>query len=643
MVERTLISLPSQLQLIERLQHLIYLSSSLIFVSGEAGAGKSTLTENLSNTLPADLKQVYVSLVNEPTAAKLRQQIISQLFDKALFNAEDKLLDSILRLQQAENRSLNRLIIIDNADHLPADFIAELCELFSDNNLAQDNTLNVLLLTEQAATEQYLDYIDTHLASRIKDFLNHVELTLPVLNTQEANALLQHNFQQVDYHAKLQHQDALNQQLRLCNGNPQKIIKLADDLSQGLLKPITTSWVQTRLPAIALMLFLVAIVSAIAVYLYPKFIPNKSLSEAENAQAPIDSTYIALEEIKEVEGMPEEHNSSEVNAVEDSEEDSEYSKTAAADTQAPLNEGPEKLAASWADLDLDVIDNQSQVGLSDATEKRVVISGQQLLELSVAIEAKDADVNEQVLLEDDSYTPLTAPSITTETSVEASTGKVNQTENEQQVPLLLRLPVDNENNLVENETITGNLNDSKALLNSEQTATTAQETVLDKQDTIETVTDASSEGLVNDNELENKALPLSVAGKLPVNINTAAVETAAQPVNNINTSVKQESLFTDSETLFAKDASHYTLQLSGMASREYLIEFQNQYRSSLENIYIYQTVRQAKPWYVIIYGDYDSVKSAQLAAKNLPNAFRNMPSWVKKWQVVHNDLRLNNE
>ncbi|MEJ6120794.1 AAA family ATPase [Vibrio sp. 2-Bac 85] len=643
MVERTLISLPSQLQLIERLQHLIYLSSSLIFVSGEAGAGKSTLTENLSNTLPTDLKQVYVSLVNEPTAAKLRQQIISQLFDKALFNAEDKLLDSILRLQQAENRSLNRLIIIDNADHLPTDFIAELCELFSDNSLAQDNTLNVLLLTEQAATEQYLDYIDTHLASRTKDFLNHVELTLPVLNTQEANALLQHNFQQVDYHAKLQHQDALNQQLRLCNGNPQKIIKLADDLSQGLLKPITTSWVQTRLPAIALMLFLVAIVSAIAVYLYPKFIPNKSLSEAENAQAPIDSTYIALEEIKEVEGMPEEHNSSEVNAVEDNEEDSEDSKTAAADTQAPLNEGPEKLAASWADLDLDVIDNQSQVGLSDATEKRVVISGQQLLELSVAIEAKDADVNEQVLLEDDSSTPLTAPSITTETSVEASTGKVNQTENEQQVPLLLRLPVDNENNLVENETITDNLNDSKALLNSEQTATTAQETVLDKQDTIETVTDASSEGLVNDNELENKALPLSIAEQLPVNISTAAAETAVQPVNNISTSVKQESLFTDSETLFAKDASHYTLQLSGMASREYLIEFQNQYRSSLENIYIYQTVRQAKPWYVIIYGDYDSVKSAQLAAKNLPNAFRNMPSWVKKWQVVHNDLRLNNE
>ena len=643
MVERTLISLPSQLQLIDRLQHLIYLSSSLIFVSGEAGAGKSTLTENLSNALPADLQQVYVSLVNEPTVAKLRQQIIAQLFDKALFNAEDKLLDSILRLQQAEKRSLNRLIIIDNAAHLPADFIAELCELFSDNSLAQDNTLNVLLLTEQAATEQYLDYIDTHLASRTKDFLNHVELTLPVLNTQEANALLQHNFQQVDYHAKLQHQDALNQQLRLCNGNPQKIIKLADDLSQGLLKPITNSWVQTRLPAIALMLVLVAIVSAIAVYLYPKFIPKKSLSEAENAQAPIDSTYIALEEIKEVEGMPEEHNSSEVNAVEDSEEDSEDSKTAAADTQAPLNEGPEKLAASWAELDLDVIDNQSQVGLSDATEKRVVISGQQLLELSVAIEAKDADVNEQVLLEDDSSTPLTAPSITTETSVEASTGKVNQTENEQQVPLLLRLPVDNENNLVENETITGNLNDSKALLNSEQTTATAQETVLDKQDTIETVADASSEDLVNDNELESKALPLSIAEQLPVNINTAAAETAVQPVNNISTGFKQESLFTDSETLFAKDASHYTLQLSGMASREYLIEFQNQYRSSLENIYIYQTVRQAKPWYVIIYGDYDSVKSAQLAAKNLPNAFRNMPSWVKKWQVVHNDLRLNNE
>jgi len=635
MVERTLIPLPSQLQLIERLQHLIYLSSSLIFVSGEAGAGKSTLTENLSNTLSADLQQVYVSLVNEPTAAKLRQQIIAQLFDKALFNAEDKLLDSILRLQQAENRPLNRLIIIDNAEHLPADFIAELCELFSDSSLAQDNTLNVLLLTDQAATEQYLNYIDTHLASRTKDFLNHVELTLPVLNTQEANALLQHNFQQVDYHAKLQHQDALNKQLKLCHGNPQKIIKLADDLSQGLLKPITTSWVQTRLPALALMLVLVAIVSAFAVYLYPKFIPNKSRLEAANAEAPIDSTYTALEEINEVEGMPEEHNSIEVNAVEGSEEDSEGLKRNASATPTALNKGPEKLAASWADLDLDVIDNQSLVGLSDATEKRVVISGQQLLELSVAIEAKDVDANEQALLEDDSIDPLT--------SSEVSTDKVNQTEHEQQVPLLLRLPVDNENNLFENEMVADNLNDSKSLLNSEQSATTIQETPLDKQDTIETASDASNQALGSGNELNNKVQPLSVAEKLPVNINNALVETTIQQVNNANTSVKQDSLFTDSETLFAKNASHYTLQLSGMASREYLIEFQKEYRSSLENIYIYQTVRQAKPWYVIIYGDYDSVKSAQLAAKNLPNAFRNRSSWVKKWQVVHNDLRLNNE
>jgi len=633
MVERTLISLPSQLQLIERLQHLIYLSSSLIFVSGEAGAGKSTLTENLSNVLPAELQQVYVSLVNEPTAAKLRQQIIAQLFEKALFNAEDKLLDSILRLQQAENHFFNRLIIIDNADHLPADFIAELCELCSDKCLAQDNTLNVLLLTEQAATDQYLDYIDSHLASPIKDALNHVELTLPALNTQEANALLKHNFQQVDYHAKLQHQDALNKQLKLCNGNPKKIIKLADDLSQGLLKPITTSWVQTRLPALALMLVLVAIVSAFAVYLYPKFIPNKSRLEAENAQTPIDSSYIALEEIKAMEGMPEEHNGIEVNTVEEGEDIAITAST----TQATLNKGQEKLAASWADLDLDVIDNQSLVGLSDATEKRVVISGEQLLELSVAIEAKgtNASENEQALLQDDA--------VVSSTSTGVSNDKVNQIENEEQAPLLLQSPIGNENALLENKMLADSLNNSKILLNSEPSTTTEQQTPLAKQDTIEIVADASSDELSSDNELENKTQSLSAAEQLPVNIDSAPEETVVQPVNNLNTSVKQESLLTDPETLFAKDASHYTLQLSGMASREYLIQFQNQYRSSLENIYIYQTVRQAKPWYVIIYGDYDSVKSAQLAAKNLPNAFRDMPSWVKKWQVVHNDLRLNNE
>ena len=272
MVERTLISLR---------QH-IYLSSSLIFVSGEAGSGKSTLTENLSNILPSDLQQVYISLGNELTDNALRQKIIAQLYAKALFNAEDKLLDTISRLQQSEKRVQNKLIIIDNAQYLPDDFIIELCELFSAPNLAQDNTFNVLLLTDEKTTRTYLNYIGTHLVSRLQSTLNHLELTLPALSAQEAKELMLHNFQQVGYQAKLQHQDALNRQLSLCNGNPQKIIKLAEDLSQGLLETIAPSWIKTKLPAVLLMLMLVIIVSILAAYLYPKFVSNSPQKSESN-------------------------------------------------------------------------------------------------------------------------------------------------------------------------------------------------------------------------------------------------------------------------------------------------------------------------------------------------------------------------
>ena len=72
MVERTLISFPSQLQLIERLQHLLYLSSSMVFISGEKGSGKSTLIEQLSNQLPNKTQQAFITLVEPTSIAQLR-------------------------------------------------------------------------------------------------------------------------------------------------------------------------------------------------------------------------------------------------------------------------------------------------------------------------------------------------------------------------------------------------------------------------------------------------------------------------------------------------------------------------------------------------------------------------------------------
>lgn len=572
MVERTLISLPSQLQLIERLQHLIYLSSSLIFVSGESGSGKTTVTENLSNVLSSDLQQVYVSLATAPTAVKLRQQIISKLYDKALFNAEDSLLDSILRLRENQSKSRNRLIILDDAENLPADFIIELCELFSAPELTEINSLNILLLGDAKSTRSSLEYIATHLSSHFQATLNHIELMLPILMTEEANALLLHNFSQVGYKAKLEHQDALNRQLNLCHGNPKKIIKLADDLSQGRLEPDVFSWRKTLLPAVLLMLFLVAIVTGLAFYLYPQFISNPPEIVI------IDESPIAsMEEIKTV--------------------------TVEVEKQEPL-------AGRWADLDLDISHNNIKVGLSDATEQRVVLAGNDLIELTMLVKQEE---------------DITAPII----------------DNDQyQIPALLQSPEDTEqktasdNILIDNES--SDVSNENQLIENEKSDVDSDETVDDTS--LTSVKAAVEKTIASAPDPQPNIQEPSVAAMLPIKEVVAVKK--SKPVA---TNKRVNGLFTDSSILLAKNRNYYTIQISGMASLDYLKLFQKQYNPNRNNVYAYQTIRNNKPWFVVIYGEYQTREAADSAQKNLPSVFKGMSTWVKTWQTVHQDLRLNNE
>jgi len=524
MVERTLISLPSQLQLLERLQHHIYLSSFLIFITGETGSGKTTLTENLTNTLPADLKQVYLALSDVATIPVLRQKVIEQLFDRALFNAQDKLVDSVERLQEEFSQSQNRLLIIDNADLLPTDFLIELCELLASFELTNNKNVNVMLLVDPVSTNNFLSYLASNLVDRLSKKINRLELVLPALTSQEATALLAHNFQQIGYQAKLQHQDALNHQLHLCEGNPKKIISLAEELSQGGFKEDKHAWVKTWLPAALLMLSLIAIVTALGIYLYPKFIPEQQIQS--------DVADLSMSGISEPE------------------------------LNQQLIPMIEPLAGGWSSFDLDIDNNESLVGLSDETEQRVVISNDQLIELSVLVEPSNNEMEEAPQAIQDQAIPLLLRS---NRKVEASEGNTTQQLQEQ----------------------IKNTQPEIIAENTEQTSNVAVQ-------------------------------------KLP------------------EVTQSTDNLLTAPNILLSKNPKNLTIQVSAMSTRSYLADFKQKF-SSTENVFTYQTIRNNKPWFVVVYGEYTSKASADLGIKNLPAAFAGMPTWIKSWQAVHNDLRLNNE
>ena len=90
-------------------------------------------------------------------------------------------------------------------------------------------------------------------------------------------------------------------------------------------------------------------------------------------------------------------------------------------------------------------------------------------------------------------------------------------------------------------------------------------------------------------------------------------------------------------------AYHYTLQLTGMASEQSLQEFISEHGAVKRDLHLYQTLRNNKPWYVVIFGEYDTHQAFEKASKALPDSLANLDSWIKKHQLVHQDLQLNNE
>ena len=609
MVERTLISLPSQLQLIERLQHLIYLSSSLVFVSGETGSGKSTLIENLSNTLNADLQQVYISLEAKPTAEKLRQQIIGQIYDHPLFNSEDNLLDTVLRLQASESKDNNKLLIIDNADNLPKGFIVELCELFSGEDFVRDSTLNILLLADEKTNQQHLDYIEDNLIARMQGALNHVEFKLPPLSEQESLSLLEHNFQQAEYQPKMQHQEALTRQLKECGGNPKKITQLANDLSQGSVLPPKKYWLKTALPATLLMLLLVGIVSALGTYLYPKFIVDKKVEVKPTPEPVVEQKTQKEERLEHL--LIQEKRMQEV------------------------------LAGEWAEANTEIENNQQEVGLPEQKGQRVVVSDEQLAELADIVET-----NTKKLLGEKETSPINALPLT----ASEDQPSVSDSKNEQ------FLPISGQQN-EDNKTLLSSLREEVGLgIEDESPIDGVSEVIAPSSPNVGVpeVNPVSIENEVKDDveqvQVENNVQPVTNTSLQVDTLQQGAIEESTRqannelelPVSNVLTTPALTEL-TPKVILFNKLPEHYTLQLSGMASKRYLDLFKKATNFPQENLFLYETVYQNKPWFVVLYGDYDSVNAAQAAANNLPDAFKGMSSWVKQWQLVHNELRLNND
>ncbi|MDW7590481.1 SPOR domain-containing protein [Providencia manganoxydans] len=81
---------------------------------------------------------------------------------------------------------------------------------------------------------------------------------------------------------------------------------------------------------------------------------------------------------------------------------------------------------------------------------------------------------------------------------------------------------------------------------------------------------------------------------------------------------------------------HYTLQVGSASSSAGLYDQARRYK--LSNYLVYETVRNGRQWYVLVYGEYPNMSSAKRALKTLPSAIQRDKPWIRSLQHVQSEL-----
>ncbi|QYK13158.1 AAA family ATPase [Shewanella rhizosphaerae] len=132
MTFQTAILLPSQESLLHRLQHVVLYGQQLTVLTGDAGAGKTTLTTALVDTLD-DVSSALVVCPQHVDSAEIRRKILVQLLTEPVFDDEVPLPETLLRL--CDTLPSHSHIVLDDVQYLPLELWAE-CIVLSQLSLA---------------------------------------------------------------------------------------------------------------------------------------------------------------------------------------------------------------------------------------------------------------------------------------------------------------------------------------------------------------------------------------------------------------------------------------------------------------------------------------------------------------------------
>ncbi len=121
----------------------------------------------------------------------------------------------------------------------------------------------------------------------------------------------------------------------------------------------------------------------------------------------------------------------------------------------------------------------------------------------------------------------------------------------------------------------------------------------------------------------------------------SVVKNSFSKINDISNkkTKSKKNIQLDDKKILLVSSRIFTIQMLALANLDELKKVISKYEL-YDGYYLYQTIRNDKPWYVLINGSYKKVSSARKSIEQLPKVMKKWKPFVNKFSEVHRQVSL---
>ncbi|MBD1387935.1 AAA family ATPase [Neiella sp. HB171785] len=213
--------LPSQQQLMLRIQHLAGLDSNLVIIAGREGAGKHTLASALVEQYSAEYDLAWLEVSSKSSDSVVRAQLLNQLFADTAYDPDEPLQHSVNQI--LGDTGGKQMIVLTHADRLSNQLLVELWSLVENSRKLPAGTHHISVL--MFAEPMWANRVSREMAAITE--ADQPVLQIPSLPLEERKQLFS-LLQQRLGHSELD-TDLVERQLDEQDGLPGEVVALCQD------------------------------------------------------------------------------------------------------------------------------------------------------------------------------------------------------------------------------------------------------------------------------------------------------------------------------------------------------------------------------------------------------------------------------